>query len=525
MQIEAFGEEKSLTAWAEDKRCVVSFTTLRSRVRRGWETERALRTPQSKTALYDAFGERKTVSEWATDGRCLVRGPVLRKRLAAGWDVEEALGTSTEPATLQAFNETKTVVAWAADARCAVSLKTLRRRLTSGMDPEQALTGAPKKGASYVAFGERKTLVEWGNDVRCHCSYEALKSRLERGWAFSEALTLPLVSASYEAFGEVKHISEWELDERCVISGDRLYQRVHSGWDVEGAITIPLNTSSVGERQVGELLAAWGFETARNVRDVIPPLEFDIYIPALRVAVEFNGVFWHSERFKHRNYHRDKRRAAEDAGIRLVQIWEDVWKERQESVTNHLRSLLGVNSAERFDARKCIVKPLTHTEAAAFLEKHHIQGEVRASTHLGLYATGHLVAVCSFTRRTEEVHELVRFATVGRVRGGFSKLVKAYQRIHPTTKLESFAALDTSVGHLYYSTGWKCVKELPPEYTYVRNNRREHKFKFRKARFRDDNSLVHREGLTELQLAALNGIERCWDSGKLKFSLPPLQTQ
>lgn len=35
----------------------------------------------------------------------------------------------------------------------------------------------------------------------------------------------------------------------------------------------------------------------RNVRNVITPKELDIYLPDKKVAIEFNGNFWHSVEF------------------------------------------------------------------------------------------------------------------------------------------------------------------------------------------------------------------------------------
>ena len=43
-RITAFGETKCMSSWAQDRRCVVSYTTLRSRLRRGWGAEKAIAT-------------------------------------------------------------------------------------------------------------------------------------------------------------------------------------------------------------------------------------------------------------------------------------------------------------------------------------------------------------------------------------------------------------------------------------------------------------------------------------------------
>jgi hypothetical protein len=43
--VEAFGERKALSVWAEDERCGVSYWTLKRRIREGWPPEEAVTTP------------------------------------------------------------------------------------------------------------------------------------------------------------------------------------------------------------------------------------------------------------------------------------------------------------------------------------------------------------------------------------------------------------------------------------------------------------------------------------------------
>lgn len=58
-----------------------------------------------------------------------------------------------------------------------------------------------------------------------------------------------------------------------------------------------------------------------SVRDVIAPKELDIYVPARSVAIEFNGVYWHSEENgKHKEYHFDKWLACKDRGVTLISV-------------------------------------------------------------------------------------------------------------------------------------------------------------------------------------------------------------
>ena len=101
----AFGETKCLFDWGNDSRCVISVWGLRNRMDRGkWpDFEKALTTPEEdrksisrskKNNKYlKAFGEEKCMSAWLEDSRCLVKIDSLRDRLAKGWDAEKAIST------------------------------------------------------------------------------------------------------------------------------------------------------------------------------------------------------------------------------------------------------------------------------------------------------------------------------------------------------------------------------------------------------------------------------------------------
>ena len=57
-----------------------------------------------------------------------------------------------------------------------------------------------------------------------------------------------------------------------------------------------------------------------NVLDIISPYELDIYLPELKLAVEYNGNYWHSSINKHKNYHLIKSLLCREKGIRLIYI-------------------------------------------------------------------------------------------------------------------------------------------------------------------------------------------------------------
>lgn len=73
---------------------------------------------------------------------------------------------------------------------------------------------------------------------------------------------------------------------------------------------------------VEEILSDSNKNIKYNIRSVIYPYELDIYIPELKIAIEFNGNYWHSAYFKDDRYHQNKSLQCLDKGIRLVHIYE-----------------------------------------------------------------------------------------------------------------------------------------------------------------------------------------------------------
>jgi len=60
-----------------------------------------------------------------------------------------------------------------------------------------------------------------------------------------------------------------------------------------------------------------------NSKQIIKPLELDIYLPDINIAIEYNGTKWHSiENGKSNDYHLNKSLKCRELGIRLIHIYE-----------------------------------------------------------------------------------------------------------------------------------------------------------------------------------------------------------
>ena len=107
-----------------------------------------------------------------------------------------------------------------------------------------------------------------------------------------------------------------------------------------------------------------------NDKSIINPYELDIYIPSKNLAFEFDGIYYHSNQFKDKMYHYNKTKLCEEKGIRLIHVFEDDWRFKQNIVKSMIKSSLGIYNRKIF-ARKCEIKNISITEYRNFMNENH----------------------------------------------------------------------------------------------------------------------------------------------------------
>lgn len=98
-----------------------------------------------------------------------------------------------------------------------------------------------------------------------------------------------------------------------------------------------LNFTTQAELDIQRLLLEHGIKTEKT-RQIIPPYELDLYSPEYKIAIEYNGDYWHSEKFRDKEYHEMKTKLCEQKGIKLIHIWEHDWMDlnSRQDIINHL---------------------------------------------------------------------------------------------------------------------------------------------------------------------------------------------
>jgi hypothetical protein len=253
--------------------------------------------------------------------------------------------------------------------------------------------------------------------------------------------------------------------------------------------------------------------------------ELDIYIPELKLAFEFNGVYWHNELYKDKNYHLEKTELCEEKGISLIHIYEDDWMYKSDIVKSMILNKLGKTPNKIF-ARKCEIKEVNDNKLVReFLEHNHIQGFIGSKIKIGLFHENELVSLMTFGKRRismgkkssqEDEYELLRFCSKlnTNVVGGANKLFKYFVKEYKPRSITTYADRSWSTGGLYYKLGFSFKGKTQPNYYYVINGIRHHRFGFRK-------DVLVKEGYdaskTEHEIMLDKGIYRIFDSGNLKF--------
>ena len=214
-------------------------------------------------------------------------------------------------------------------------------------------------------------------------------------------------------------------------------------------------------------------EVVLGSRSVIAPYELDIYVPQLKLAIEVNGNYWHSEKRKHETAHYDKVKLCASKRIRLLQFWESDIKKNNKIVASVIANALGKSKVVY--ARKTRVVELSAAQARQFQDKTHLQGFASASVYYGLVYERKLVACMSFGHARFTKHcdwELVRFSSaLGTVViGAASKLFTHFTRLHPTSSIVSYADLMISKGDIYRTLGFTRSHTSKPNYKWTRRN-------------------------------------------------------
>lgn len=292
-------------------------------------------------------------------------------------------------------------------------------------------------------------------------------------------------------------------------------------------ITELAGTSFLEKELLSFIESIYHGEVQTNNRTIISPKELDIYIPEKRMAIEFNGLYWHDENHISNNSHFEKTQSCDKIGIDLIHIFEDDWLLKKEIVKSIIASRLGIYQ-QKFMARKLKIQYLDKNKAKEFFDKNHLQGFAKADYYIALVDQNQDIKQCgAFTMRGfhDGNIELTRFATKLNIQvvGGFGKIITDFIKLKDVKSITSYINKSFFNGKGYLAVGFKIVGKIKPSYSYIYKGKRWHKSFFRKNKIKkmysEGKLFYFDEKDSEHTNMRKNGIYRIYDSGNLKVVL------
>ena len=260
-----------------------------------------------------------------------------------------------------------------------------------------------------------------------------------------------------------------------------------------------------------------------NNRAVISPLELDIYIPSKNLAIETNGIYYHSEVSGTKNsaYHINKTRLCAAKGIRLVHIFETEWTQRGDAIKSVINHLLGIVPAISYSVDECEVREINSSDKSKFLEHHNIYGNDTSMVKLGLFREKEVVSVMTFSKfkfLNNNRWEISRYCATVSVDGGMKKLFDYFSSVYKPDLVTVYADRRYFSGQSFLPLGFSFTENTPPAYYYIIDayDSLENPVNWQKSKL-SRKLKTFDATLSEWENMKINGFDRIWDCGHSKW--------
>jgi hypothetical protein len=315
---------------------------------------------------------------------------------------------------------------------------------------------------------------------------------------------------------------------KCDCGKDHYFTISHDLFQNRRIFKIPLCTicNKIGtldsdiERQLYDFILEH-YNGIINRNDRTLGVEFDIFLPKLKIAFEYNGLYWHSELFKDKDYHLNKTEIAEKNGIKLIHIFEDDWFFKENIVKSKIINLL--DKSQQLCIEKCEIKEVNDNKLVEeFLNKNYIHGYFNSGIDIGLFYSNELISLMIFKVNGEEMkndYEMICFCDklFYTITGGIEQMFKYFINKYKPDNIISYVDRSWSNGSSFKQLGFMLDCKMEPDYYYFKNKKRYHRSDLKNdisIEQKYDSSKTEHENMFERK------IYKIFDSGKLKFIWP-----
>jgi very-short-patch-repair endonuclease len=225
----------------------------------------------------------------------------------------------------------------------------------------------------------------------------------------------------------------------------------------------------------------------------------DFLIEESKLIIECDGLYWHNDKIKDREYHKNKKEDYKRAGYRSLFFRQDEIIFKSEIVKSIISQVCNLN-VEPIFASQCEVVELDGEKSQDFFAANHLNGNGRGKC-FGLSYRGDIVSAIQLNNRGKNsTYEISRFCTsIGRtVVDGFCRLIEYIETVLNPSCLYIFIdqrydyELGLEKSGFYYSDSYLSFK------------------------WTDNRITLHRSSFPGSS-GYDNGFNKIWDCGQAKF--------
>lgn len=201
----------------------------------------------------------------------------------------------------------------------------------------------------------------------------------------------------------------------------------------------------------------------------------DFLIEDRKLIIECDGLYWHSEAKKEKDYHKIKRETYINNGYMPLFFYEDEILNKMDIIESIILNKLG--KSKRIFGRKCVIKELETKISSEFCKTNHLMGK-GSGKGFGLYYNKELICVMRVTKKKDGL-DISRFCCKNgySVIGGFSKLLKYIINSLSPKFIQTFTDLRYGSGEYLKDMGFNIESESL-SFNWIKDDNRLHRLNF-----------------------------------------------
>ena len=270
----------------------------------------------------------------------------------------------------------------------------------------------------------------------------------------------------YDYSGTIYKGSTKKVSVKCNDCGRTFSIEANSHLSGHGCPYHLLNKSKIECEILEYVHSIYDGEVTNNNRSILANNhELDIYIPDKSVAIELDGLFWHSEACKEKEYHLNKTQECASLGINLIHIFEDEWVYNKDMVKKHIKEAIGIGT--NIDGRDITTSECYQIKAQQFYSSQHINYiPDKQHTHYCANYNGETVFMATF-----DGNKLVMYCYKEGYfgRGVLDVIVKAYKH---NKLIDSITYEHDDRTGIFQENNFEKCEFIEPKFYYIKGDKR-----------------------------------------------------